>query len=221
MIDTIPFDIVFEVSPPFDGRTVELTLEMASDDGLEETTDMFDCLCSLAQLGTFDADSASAERPAAAWASEAQVRRSVWRRALTVGHVDTSFWRVLLQMATQCHYHLAPIDRLFVRDLSPRGTFVSAGNVLNAPYLPLPRHLPFRLVRAGDAVRDLVAIRSTAVSPVDDDAFAAMKKVFEDWGSLVYVGRFASADQAIGTRPGTPSITPSGCALVSIGMSCR
>jgi len=197
MIDTIPFDIVFDASPPFAGRTVELTLEMESEDGLEETTDMFDCMCALAQLGTFSANLARDERPAAAWASEALARGSVWRRALAFGDIDPSFWRVLLQMAVQCHYHLAPIDRLFVRDLSPHDAFVSAADLLSAPYLPSPRNLPFRLVRAEEPVRDVVAIRATTDSLVGDDTFAAMKKAFEDWGSLVYVGGFASADAAI------------------------
>ena len=197
MIDTIPFDIVVDASPPFAGRTVELTLEMDSEDGLDETADMFDCLCALAQLGTFSANPASDDHPAAAWASEPHVRGSVWRRALAFGEIDTSFWRVLLQMTVQCHYHLAPIGRLFVRDSSPHAAFVSAGDLLTAPYLPSPPHLPFSLVRAEEAVRDVVAIRATAASPVGDEAFAAMKKAFEDWGSLVYVGGFASADAAI------------------------
>src|ERR1041384_2112987 len=148
MIDTIPFDIAFEASPPFAGRTVVLTLEMASDEGLEDMADMFDCLRALAQLGTFSANPAIDDRQAAAWASDAHVTGSVWRRALALGHVDASFWRVLLQMATQCHYHLAPIDRLLVRDSSPHDAFTSAGDLLTAPYLPSPVHLPFRLVRA-------------------------------------------------------------------------
>jgi hypothetical protein len=196
MIDTIPFDMVFDASPPFAGRTVELTLEMESEDGLEEMADMFDCLCALAQLGTFS-DVLSDEPPPAAWASEAYVRGAVWRRALALGRLDPSFWRVLLQMAVQCHYHSAPIERLFVRDASPHGAFVSVGDLLNAPYLPSPRHLPFKLVRADDPVRDVVAIRATAASLVGDEAFAAIKKAFEDWGSLVYVGGFASAAAAI------------------------
>jgi len=174
MIDTIPFDIVFDASLPFAGGTVELTLDMESEDGLEETADMFDCLCALAQLGTFSSDVVSDDRPPAAWASEPHVRGSVWRRTLALGSLDASFWRVLLQMAVQCHYHLAPIDRLFVRDLSPHDAFVSAADLLSAPYLPSPRNLPFRLVRAEEPVRDVVAIRATTDSLVGDDTFAAM-----------------------------------------------
>ena len=196
MIDTIPFDITFEVSPPFAGRTVELTLEMASEDGLEETTDMFDCMCALAQLGAFTPDMAEG-RAGAAWASEETVRGALWRRSLSVGDVDTSFWRVLLQMSVQCHYHLAEINRLSVTDATSRGLSVSVWDLLNAPYLPSPRLLPFSVVRPGEVIRDVVAIRATTAAPIEDAAFGVVKKAFEDWGSLVYVGGFASADAAM------------------------
>jgi hypothetical protein len=192
MIDTIPFDVVFEVSPPLAGKTVELTLEMASEDGLEEMIDMFDCLCALTQLGAFTADEG---RPGAVWESEGTTRDALWRRYLSLGDVDKSFWRVLLQMSVQCHHHLAGIKRLSVREEKSAGMSVSVWELLSAPYLPAPRVLPFRLVRSDGVVRDVIAIRATTAVPIDDDeAFSDMKKAFEDWGSLVYVGGFASAD---------------------------
>ena len=194
MTDTIPFAVVFEVSPPFARKTVGLTLEMESQDGLEEMIDMIDCVCALAHLGAFTADD---ERPGTAWSSEATIQGALWRRQLSLGDIDPSFWRVLLQMAVQCHHHLAGIKRLVVGEGSFHGLSVSVRELLSAPYLPAPRQRPFTLVRPDDVVGDVVAIRTTTAVPIDDEAFAEMKKAFEDWGSLVYVGGFASADTPI------------------------
>jgi len=194
MIDTIPFEIAFDVSPPFARKTVELRLEMASEDGLEEMIDMFDCVVGLAQLGAF---SAGGSRIATVWGGEATIRGALWRRELSVGDVDQSFWRVLAQMSVQCHHHLAEIERLFVGEDGFDGVSVPVTHLLTTPYLPAPGPLPFSLVRPDDVGGDVVAIRATTAVPIDEEMFEDLKKAFEDWGSLVYVGGFADAGAPI------------------------
>ncbi len=100
-------------------------------------------------------------------------------------------------MAVQCHHHLALIERLSVRDVRFEGRTASVWELLDAPYLPAPRQLPFKLVRPDDPIRDVIAVRATTAVPVDDELFGEMKQAFEDWGSLVYVGGFASPDGPI------------------------
>jgi hypothetical protein len=152
---------------------------------------MFDCLCALAQLGAFTPDGG---RAAAVWESDGTISGTVWRRSLSVGDIDGSFWKVLLQMCVQCHYHLAPICRLSIRDGNPHGPLAAVWDPLSAPPLAAPRQLPFRLVKSEDAPGDIVAVRATTAMPIDDQALGDLKKAFEDWGSLVYVGGFAGAD---------------------------
>lgn len=195
MILAIPFDIEFDVSARFAGTVVELSLEMATEDGVEEMGDMFDCLCLLARLGTFSAREPGG--PAAAWTSEAISRGAWWARTLSLGDVDLSFWRVLLQMSVQCHYHLASIHRLSVRGLDSAAASISVRDAINAPYLPEPSHVPFTVTAPAVVSGDLVTIRMTTAVPMDDDLFADVKKAFEDWGSLVYVGGFAESGSAI------------------------
>ncbi len=196
MIDTVPFDVAFEISPAAVDRIVDVTLEMASEDGLEEMDDLFDCLRALAQLGAFSAEE-SRQPPTAAWQSAPAIRGARWRRSLVLHGVHASFWRVLLQMCVQCHYHLAPLHSVTVMDGSALRDDVPVGDVLGVPYLRAPRDLPFRLARSGAAAGDVVAIRATAAFPFDEASFDEMKKAFEDWGSLVYVGGFASPHAAM------------------------
>jgi hypothetical protein len=197
MIETIPFDVAFEISPAATGGVVELTLEMVSEDGLEEMADMVDCLRALAELGAFSPGDVSDAAPDVAWLSSPVVHGARWQRSLLLRGVHASFWRVLLQMCVQCHYHLAPIQRLLAIEPSVVGNEMPVGDVLGVPYLRAPRDVPFRLTASSPAAGDVVAIRATTSAPIDDASLDAMKKAFEDWGSLVYVGAFASPDAAM------------------------
>lgn len=197
IISTIPFDIVFDVPLSFAGRQIELTLDMTSEDGLEEMADMFDCLCGLAGLGAFSQADVGNGASAAAWVSPATQRGARWQRTIAMHDVHVSFWRVLLQMCVQCHYHLAPIYRVAIRADDTTDRAADVRDVLSAPYLPTPRHMPFTVVGLDEAIEDAVAIRATTSVPIDDDVFETLKKAFDDWGSLVYVGGFAGADAPI------------------------
>jgi hypothetical protein len=200
MSPRLPFDVAFDVVAPFENAPVHLELEMAGEDGLDETVDMLACLVSLTQLGVFAADDVGRPRPGASWTARGEPTGERWQGELLLHSVGISFWRVLLQMCTQCHHHMAPIAALRIRDrrvgsAARRVDGLTLGQALQAPYPGPPARPPFRLIRRESHDSGIVLLRLTTSSPIDDAALAGVRQGIEDWGSLIYVGGFADAGQ--------------------------
>jgi hypothetical protein len=197
------FDFQISVFSRLDPADVEFAVSMPSGNGLEDIADLVDCLCSMSQIGSFARSFNEVRQSSAIWSSEGNVTGDCWKRRASLKRLDPVFWRILVQMFVQCHFHLAPFKRVLIQEANALNDSLPIDQFLGADYAKRFSPLPFRLIdsRVEGEKDDFLAVRVQTAQPLTEKTTALFKKTFEDWGSVLYVGGFSPATDSMTSLP--------------------
>ena len=186
MSSRLPFELGLSGGTDVRPELCPICIHAQTDESAAEVADLLDALCTLTHFGCFNVASGAKILPGA------KIERGRWVGELSVRGVHPAFWRVFLQMCSQYHRLVSPINRveLDIHQMAP----------LDASYPTAPPSIPFHVERAAIRPNTPAVIRLDAVS-WPTDALDNIRGAFEDWGSVVFSGGFFPADQEMDEPP--------------------
>ncbi len=197
-----PFAVSLELHPPLHHKTAAVELTLAQGESLEEYADMVECLCDLSNLGAFAETGPLLKDSRALLSKKASSGARTWAGTIKFAHVHASFYRVLLQLVTQCHHFIEAVAGLKVTELGhefERRTSLAVENVASIPYSKRFGGLPFTLIASESLATEMNAVRLKFPRSIAEKEYEAIRKALEDWASLVYTGGFASPFHSLDT----------------------
>ena len=180
----LPFEFGLTSRPGLSYETSRVVINAFTDEAADDIVNLLDGLCSITRLGCFSNSPDRIGRDARIL-PRPKLANGLWEGELSLLRVHPAFWRVFLQMCSQYHYLVTPIDRVEISMEEP--------DPLSIPYPSAPLVTAFQVERISIKPETPAVIRLDAESWSPEN-FEKVRLAFEDWGSIVFAGGFFPAD---------------------------
>jgi hypothetical protein len=185
---TLPFQFSAINQTSLSNERHEVAISALNDEAVDDIVDLLEGLCSITRLGCFRWFPIEVDQAAKIVTRPKRVS-GLWEGELFLRGVHPAFWRVFLQMCTQYHHLVSPVDRIQLSMDSPR-------DPLSIDYPKEPMVTLYQVERIAIQPETPAIIRLDAESWSPEN-LEKVRLAFEDWGSVVFAGGFFPADQEL------------------------